>query len=129
MSLQKLIALERRTARIGFDWPNADSIIDQVISECDEIRQAVKNNEGPVRLQEEIGDLIHATISLCFFSDFDIEETLSIVSQKFEKRLNALETIMKERGYETLKGETFDVLLDLWDEAKREGDTISVSSV
>ena len=128
MPLKKLIALEQITARIGFDWPNAESVIDQVISECDEIRQTVKDNEGQERLQEEIGDLIHATISLCFFSEFDVEETLSIVSNKFEKRLNALESIMKKRGIKTLKGETFDVLLDLWDEAKREGDTVAASS-
>ena len=118
-ALQKLIALERTTGRIGFDWPNTETILDQAISECGEIKHSIHSHEGRKRLQEEAGDLLHAAISLCVFEGFDVEETLEIVNQKFGARLEALQQIMKERDLSTLKGESFDFLLVLWEEAKK----------
>ena len=55
--LQKLIILERQTSLMGFDWPNTEMIIDQAISECDEIKRTIQMGEGRKRLQEEVGDL------------------------------------------------------------------------
>jgi GNAT superfamily N-acetyltransferase/NTP pyrophosphatase (non-canonical NTP hydrolase) len=117
-SLQKLIALERATAKLGFDWPNVESIIDQAISECDEIRQTIRHNEGTTRLLEEVGDLIHACISLCVFQNLNINEALVQSTNKFSSRLDALQQIMEERGLQTLQGQSFDFLLELWHEAK-----------
>lgn len=117
-SLQKLINLEKATASIGFDWPNVDAIIDQAISECDEIRQAIRLQEGSQRLQEEVGDLIHACISLCVFENLPIETIINSTTNKFRARLAALQQIMKERGYSSFQGQTFDHLLEIWHEAK-----------
>jgi GNAT superfamily N-acetyltransferase len=117
-SLQKLINLEKATASIGFDWPNVDAIVDQAISECDEIRQSMRLQEGPQRLQEEVGDLIHACVSLCVFENLPIEKIIDSTTNKFRARLTALKQIMKERGYDTFQGQTFDHLLEIWHEAK-----------
>jgi uncharacterized protein YabN with tetrapyrrole methylase and pyrophosphatase domain len=116
--LQKLIALERQTNLIGFDWPSTEMIIDQAISECDEIKRTIQMGEGRKRLQEEAGDLLHAAISLCVFEGLDVEETLEQVNRKFGARLEALQQIIKDRGFATLKGQSFDFLLELWEEAK-----------
>jgi len=126
--LQKLIALERKTAILGFDWPNIDAIIDQIISESDEIRQVLALKEGQDRLQEEAGDLLHAAVSLCVFENLDVEQTLTHVAKKFDRRLQALQMVMKEHGYSSLKGESFDFLLELWNEAKILADTTHLSS-
>lgn len=118
-ALQKLIALERKTKTIGFDWPNIDTIIDQATSECKEIRQTIELKEGQERLQEEIGDLLHAAVSLCVFMNMDVEQTLAQVNKKFGARLDALQQVAAQRGYTCLKGQPFDFLLELWEEAKR----------
>ena len=116
--LQKLIVLERQTSLMGFDWPNTEMIIDQAISECDEIKRTIQMREGRKRLQEEVGDLLHAAISLCVFEGLDVEETLEQANSKFGARLEALQQIIKSRGFSTLKDQPFDFLLELWEEAK-----------
>jgi uncharacterized protein YabN with tetrapyrrole methylase and pyrophosphatase domain len=103
---------------MGFDWPNTEMIIDQAISECDEIKRTIQMREGRKRLQEEVGDLLHAAISLCVFEGLDVEETLEQANSKFGARLEALQQIIKSRGFSTLKDQPFDFLLELWEEAK-----------
>ena len=116
--LEKLIALERQTSLMGFDWPDTETIIDQAISECDEVKRTIQGNEGRKRLQEEVGDLLHAVVSLCIFEGLDLEQTISQVNKKFGARLEALQKVMTDRGLVTLKGQPFDFLLELWEEAK-----------
>jgi len=117
--LQKLVALEHKAISFGFDWPDVHTILDQVNSECDEIKEVIKLNEGQSRLQEEIGDLLHAAISVCIFMGCDVEQSLTQINEKFEERLNVLFELAKKRGYDSLKGQSFKFMLELWDEAKR----------
>jgi uncharacterized protein YabN with tetrapyrrole methylase and pyrophosphatase domain len=93
-------------------------IIDQAISECEEIREAILNNESSDRVQEEIGDLLHTAISLCVFAGFDVEQTIFKVTNKFAARMQALKDIAKNRGLESFKGQTTAFMLELWAEAK-----------
>lgn len=121
-ALKKLIQLEEDARNVGFDWPDLDMIIDQAISECQEIKDAHIEKEPRDRLQEEIGDLLHSAISMCVFMGFDVEKTLENVTQKFGARMQALKQIAKEKGYNSLEGESIDVLLALWKEAKKHDD-------
>ena len=117
-SLQKLISLELKAEALGFEWPNTLAIVDQVMSECDEIRQSLTLKEGKDRLQEEVGDLLLSVVSLSVYERLDIEKIITDVANKFQGRLKALESIMKNRGYDSLKDQSFDVMLELWEEAK-----------
>ncbi len=123
-ALQNLISLEKGARRFGFDWPNKEMIINQAVSECDEIKEAVLNGESSHRIQEEIGDLLHAAISLCFFSGYDIEQTLTKVTEKFGSRMDALNTLTKKRGLNDLKGQPIEFMLKLWKEAKQMQDNL-----
>lgn len=121
-SLEKLIALENHVRNFGFEWPDAVTIVDQAISECEEIRNEIISEGNPQRLQEEIGDLLHTGLSLCYFAGFDIEETLHKVHEKFSARIAALEEIYKAEGYSDLKGQPLETLLELWKKAKLQAD-------
>jgi uncharacterized protein YabN with tetrapyrrole methylase and pyrophosphatase domain len=114
-----LIDLEKDARAYGFDWPNCEMIIDQAVSECEEIREAIAQNESAERIQEEIGDLIHTAISLCIFAGFDTLETMNVTVKKFSTRMNALKEIARKRGFESLKDQTLEVRLQLWDEVKK----------
>lgn len=116
--LQGLIDLEIDTRKFGMDWPNREIIIDTAISECDEIREAISLGEPDHRIQEEIGDLLHTAISLCIFSGYDVNETLSRVTNKFGNRMSIVKQLTKEQGLENLQGQSFEFLLDLWKRAK-----------
>lgn len=119
-NLQNLLLLEQDAKSFGFDWPNENEIIEQAINECHEIREAIKAQEAPERIQEEIGDLLHAVISLCVFTGFDVEETLALVNKKFGSRMQALKKLTHESGLANLHGQSFEKLMEFWREAKIE---------
>lgn len=118
-SLKRLVALEGYVHNLGFKWPDAITIVDQAISECEEIRGEIVNGATKERLQEEIGDLLHTAISLCNFAGFDAEETLDKVLDKFSGRIAALEETYKLAGFDDLNGQPMETLLQLWQEAKQ----------
>ncbi|MDI9819013.1 MULTISPECIES: MazG nucleotide pyrophosphohydrolase domain-containing protein [unclassified Legionella] len=122
-ALQTLISLEKDARDFGFDWPDQQMIIEQAISECEEISEAIAKGEGKERIQEEIGDLLHTAISLCLFSGFEPEQTLANVVDKFSSRLLALKEITKKQGLSTLKGQSIQFMMELWLEAKSSAQT------
>jgi uncharacterized protein YabN with tetrapyrrole methylase and pyrophosphatase domain len=117
-SLKNLILLEKDARAFGFDWSDQDMIIDQVIDECREVKEAIDNNEPTERVQEEIGDLLHTAISLCIFSGFDLEETLAKTTEKFELRMNTLKSLTRKHNLGDLQGQSIEFMLKLWREAK-----------
>lgn len=118
-NLKKLIELEKEAVDFGFEWPNSKSIINQAISECLEIEEAINKNESLERIQEEVGDLIHAAISICRFTGLNIEQTLSKLTLKFSNRIEALKLVAKQHQLDSLVGQDSDFMLQLWEEAKK----------
>lgn len=118
-ALDKLIELEIDARQFGFDWPNKEAVIEQAISECEEIREAIDNKESEHRIQEEIGDLIHTAISLCVYAGFDTKETIAKAVSKFDARMQNVKSLTEKEGLTTLKGQTTEFMLKLWAEAKR----------
>src|SRR5580692_10148637 len=99
--LDKLIALENAANDFGFSWENPKQIIEQIRSECHEIEVHVEDGDR-AKLQEEIGDLLHAAFSLCAFCQFDPNQTLSESINKFERRLSAVKRLAAEEGITSL---------------------------
>jgi uncharacterized protein YabN with tetrapyrrole methylase and pyrophosphatase domain len=118
--LSELIDLEVDTRDFGFNWPNIQMIIDQAISECDEIKDAILNNEPSCRIQEEIGDLLHTAISMCIFAGYDPKQTLVKVIEKFGGRMEVVKKLTKEHDLLNLKDQPIEFLLELWREAKKQ---------
>lgn len=116
--LHELIALEKDARAFGFDWPNIDALLQQAVSECEEIAATITDKEPKARMQEEIGDLIHTAVSLCVFAGFDVEETITLTNKKFAARMQGLKVLAKERGLDNLNGKTTAFMLELWDEVK-----------
>ena len=118
-ALKNLVELEKDAVRFGFEWPNEEAILEQVISECNEIQSAIQENESKDRIQEEIGDLLHTAVSLCRFANFDVEETLAKTVKKFAHRMQALKDIANSNGLDSLQGQSTKFMLELWSEAKK----------
>jgi GNAT superfamily N-acetyltransferase/NTP pyrophosphatase (non-canonical NTP hydrolase) len=117
-ALHELLYLEENARNFGFEWTDKAMVIDQAIDECREIKEAIEKQESLDRLQEEIGDLLHSAISLCAFSGFDVEETLTKVNKKFRKRMTRIKKLTHEIGLENLKGQSIDFMMELWRKAK-----------
>lgn len=117
--LEKIVALENEAADFGFQWENTTQIMEQIESECLEIKEHLDDESATLLLQEEIGDLMHAVLSLCVFCKLDPLETLQKTTDKFERRLTAVKEISRDQGLETLKGLSFERLMEIWKEAKK----------
>ena len=115
--LEKLIALEKEAQRYGFDWPDPQMVIDHAISECEEIKDAIKSGDKK-DIQSEIGDLIHVSISLCIFLGYDVHETIYNSFKKFHNRMSSVKEEADKLGLESLEGQSIDFMLSLWNKAK-----------
>jgi uncharacterized protein YabN with tetrapyrrole methylase and pyrophosphatase domain len=101
----------------GFSWETIHQLINQIRSECDEVLEAYEKKDQS-HLQEEIGDLMQASICLAVFCGLDAHETLLKSSQKFQKRLDTVMSLAKKDGHSTLHNQPFDVLMGYWNQAK-----------
>lgn len=117
--LEKLTQLENEAAVFGFKWENADQIMAQILNEIKEIDVHLKDQDKN-KLQEEIGDLLHAVFSLCVFCQFNAEKTLDKSVSKFERRFQTVQQLAIQEGLQNLNGQSFKKLMTLWDKAKEQ---------
>lgn len=115
--LKQVEKLELEAQKFGFYWENFHQLIEQIQSECIEIQEAW-DKENSLHLQEEIGDLIHAAISLAVFCKLDPHETLLKSIEKFKRRYDAVVQLVHSDGHEGLHKQSFEVLMDYWNRAK-----------
>ena len=117
-TLETITQVENDARNYGFCYPNIELIIKQIKDECDEVLEAVNHHESPERVQEEIGDLIHATMALCYHQGFDIDETTLKAANKFSKRMLRLKEVARQEGLDNLHGQSLSDLIRLWKQAK-----------
>ena len=117
--LNQLITIDTTMRNYGFEWKTYQPIIEQITSEIREVTEALDNQESDQRIQEELGDLLHATICLTMFMNYDPETILTTTANKLEHRFALLQKIAAEHGYTTLKNQSPDLLKAFWNEAKK----------
>ena len=81
--------IQKRAARTGFDWPDAEGPKAKIIEEIEEVEAANSQEE----LADEIGDLLFAVVNLARFYSVDAEIALKQANVKFERRFRAMEAI------------------------------------
>ena len=109
---------EQEASAFGLSWPNVHILLDQIRDECREVEEAVSQNEGKDRLQEEVGDLLHAALTLCILLDMNIHETLLKTNAKFASRLEKVKKVTHSLGLSSLEGQSFESQTAIWHQAK-----------
>lgn len=117
--LEKAEELEEEMAEYGLTWQNQEQILDQIESELHEVRVELHSEADQKALQSEIGDLLHAVLTLCVFRRFDPTKTLEQAVLKVERRFHAVKRIAENEGLTDLKGKSFEEMMRLWDQAKK----------
>ncbi|MEN9822698.1 MAG: hypothetical protein RLZ04_1124 [Actinomycetota bacterium] len=115
-SLSYAHAVQRKAAKVGFDWPDVDGALPKIAEEAAEVREAAEQgDEAAVR--EEVGDLLFAVVNVARHLKVDPEDALRRATAKFRVRFEGVEALAKERGIDlhTCGLETLDTL---WDEVK-----------
>ncbi len=94
-ALERAQKLGKRAAQLGFDWEAAGSVLDKLREELEELQQAMCS-EPPMRVEEELGDLLFAAASLSRHLRLSAEVGLNRASAKFERRFRELERGVQE---------------------------------
>jgi nucleoside triphosphate diphosphatase len=121
-ALAKSQKLQRRAARMGFDWPSVEPILDKVDEELAELRVEIESAPAPGKDQrqfEEFGDLLFVMINLGLRLGIDAEAALRAANTKFTRRMDSMAAQAKENG-QALETMTLDEMNVLWDRAKGE---------
>jgi len=103
-----------RAARVGFDWPGVEGVLDKIAEEIQEVRQAANHEE----LTAELGDLFFALVNLARWKDVDAESALRATNIKFKKRFGYIEQQAGKQGRK-LPEMTLDEMEALWQESKQ----------
>ena len=108
--------LQKRAARVGFDWKDKQKVFIKLEEEINELRLEHKNNsiEG---ISEELGDVMFTLVNLCRHYDIEPEDIIRRSNLKFETRFRKMETSSKNKGKEIGKL-TIDELEKLWKSVK-----------
>lgn len=114
--------LQKRAARVGFDWPNAAQVLDKIDEEIGEIKEAMAANAGPARITDEIGDLLFACVNLARKANIDPGMALRGTSLKFERRFRRIEELLSGQG-KTPAQANLDEMETFWRQAKDEEKT------
>src|SRR6188768_2894992 len=96
-SLLRAYEIGTRVAAVGFDWAQTDQVIDKIEEEVRELRSAAAS-EGPVRTEEEMGDLLFAIANLARKLGIDPESALRKANGKFTRRFTAVEESLHAQG-------------------------------
>nr|WP_274603308.1 nucleoside triphosphate pyrophosphohydrolase [Pseudomonas typographi] len=121
-ALVRAAKLQKRVARVGFDWPNAEQVLGKVREELDEVTAAMAEPTGSSRAQaqaEEVGDLLFSVVNLARHLGVDAENALRGANGKFERRFHFIEQALREQR-RAIEGCSLEALDALWDEAKRQ---------
>jgi ATP diphosphatase len=115
-ALTRAAKLTARAARVGFDWPDAVSVLDKLDEEIAELK-AELSAADPIRLQDEVGDLLFVLANLARKLNLDPEACLRHANQKFMRRFNAMEQQLEREGC-SLSGTPLDVMEATWQAVK-----------
>jgi ATP diphosphatase len=106
--------LQKRAARVGFDWPEAARVFAKIDEEIAEIKEEMNAVPDPERLEDEVGDLLFVVVNLARHLGVDSEAALRRTNAKFERRFHQVEAAFDG----DLEGVALDDMEAAWQAAK-----------
>ncbi|MEE4209221.1 MAG: MazG nucleotide pyrophosphohydrolase domain-containing protein, partial [Parvularcula sp.] len=115
-ALTRAEKISKRAARVGFEWPEAEEIIDKMEEELGELREALRSGDR-THTEEELGDVLFSAANLGRRTGIDTETAARKANMKFEKRFGHIEKRVEESG-RPWDAHTLEELEAFWQEAK-----------
>ena len=116
-ALMRAVKLQKRAARVGFDWPDIGLVVDKIAEEAAELVEA-RDTLTQAQVAEEYGDLLFVMANLGRHLGVDPEEALRAANAKFTRRFAAIEDALATRGRTPAQSDLAEMDA-LWDAAKR----------
>ncbi|MEM9576209.1 MAG: nucleoside triphosphate pyrophosphohydrolase [Pseudomonadota bacterium] len=117
-ALLRALKLQKRAARVGFDWPSTDEVLDKIVEESRELVEA-RDQLSQAEIEEEFGDLLFVMANLGRHLGLDPEAALRAANAKFTRRFEGVEAKLAERG-KTPAQSDLQEMDALWDQVKAE---------
>ena len=117
-ALLRAVKLQKRAARVGFDWPDASHVIDKITEEAGELVEAADHLPQD-KIEEEFGDLLFVMANLARHMKVDPEQALRRANAKFTRRFERIEAWLAEEGRRPEQS-TLEEMDTLWNRAKAE---------
>jgi len=112
--------LQKRAARVGFDWPEVAQVLDKIEEEIAELRAEVSMTPAPSeKIRDELGDLLFALVNLARWLKVDPEDALRGTNAKFVRRFRFIEQELERHG-KSPEEVSLDEMEALWHRAKDE---------
>ena len=115
-ALTRAEKLQQRAARVGFDWPDASHVLDKLVEEADELREAAESLDKDA-VEDEFGDLLFVVVNLGRHMKVDPEKALRRANAKFTRRFRAIEAALAAEG-RSPEQSSLDEMETLWIAAK-----------
>lgn len=116
-ALQRAAKLQKKAARVGFDWPEAAPVWDMLYGELDELREASATGDQD-HMEEELGDILFAAVNLARHLNINPDQALRRTNRKFTDRFQYIEQTLASGG-ETPEDASLETLEALWQSAKK----------
>lgn len=117
-ALMRAVKLQKRAARVGFDWPSTDEVLAKLTEEAAELTEAC-DSLGPDEIFEEFGDLLFVAANLARHLQIDPEAALRAANAKFTRRFRWIEAALAAQGRRPDDSDLAEMDA-LWDQAKAE---------
>ncbi|TXR53084.1 nucleoside triphosphate pyrophosphohydrolase [Reinekea thalattae] len=108
--------LQKKAAKVGFDWPNVAQVIDKAHEELAELEEAIELGDN-AHIESEIGDLLFVMANVCRHLNIDPEQAIRNTNQKFERRFGYVEQQVAASGNDWSAFQ-LQQLDEFWDQAK-----------
>lgn len=117
-ALTRAVKLQKRAARVGFDWPSTDEVMEKLREEMAELVEA-RESLGRAEVEEEFGDLLFVMANLARHMGVDPEAALRGANAKFTRRFRKIEDWLAEAG-KTPEQSDLAEMDGLWNRARAE---------
>lgn len=116
-ALQRAVKLQKRAARVGFDWSTLAPVVAKVREELAELEAEIESGSNEERVRDELGDLLFATANLARHLKCDPEQAARETCEKFERRFRSVESQAAASG-KPMSEHTLAELDTYWNVAK-----------
>ncbi|WP_020593756.1 nucleoside triphosphate pyrophosphohydrolase [Kiloniella laminariae] len=114
----RAVKLQRRAAKVGFDWPDLTPVIAKIHEEIEELKYELENKGSKDRAEDELGDVLFSVVNLARHLDLDPEKALRRTNAKFEQRFRAVEEALRNRGSK-IEQTSLEEMEKIWSEQKQ----------
>ena len=118
-ALKRSQKIQKRAAKVGFDWPDSKGVFKKIKEEIRELEEAIESKDQE-SMKEEVGDLLMIITNLAYRLDVDSEEALKGSNEKFINRFSYIESKLNDSD-KRFEDSSLALLDELWNESKKLG--------